>query len=351
MDTETSTGIPAKDLVSVIETKLYGTEEPEDTTDADVVGEDDDLPTGDDLPDADDTDADEDEEGSDLDDIAEEDLSLAAYLGVDEDKLTVAEDGSVALDTIVDGETTSVPLTELVKSYQVQGHVNNKSIALEGERKEFESTRNEVSTQLKERLEGVANLSKVLEEMVVEDYNGIDWDTLRTQDPAEWGALRQQFAEKAQRVQQAQTLMMEEGKRLIEEGQTTSTAREGEYLKGEVDKMIVNNPGWNDPKVMTEEVGSLRKFAMDSYGFDDNDMKLVTDNRLISLIQDAKKFREGTKQAKVKLEKRVPKAIKPGAAVKGKKQTANARAVKAKRGALRKSGSIQDTANLLVDRM
>jgi hypothetical protein len=360
MVTETATDKSMQDIATSIEDRMYpqqekaaelkAAEQEPLKEDDDVVVEDATLET-DELPETDDTES-ETDDGSDLENIANEDeLTLADYLGIDEDKLIVKDDGTVFLNAVIDGEAKEVPLSELATSYQMQGHVNNKSMALETERKEFQEVRNKAAAELTTRLEGVSALSKVMEEGLVKEFNGIDWDRLRAENPGEWTALRQDYAERAQEIQRAQALAQEESTRLrTEAAQEAETAHNAHTAK-QLDQMIVNNPTWSDENVMTKEVTGISKFAQETYGFTPDDMRLVTDSRLMSMIQDAKKFRDGIKGVEKKLLKNVPKFIKPGASKQVAAKTAKARAVKAKRGALRKSGSVQDTANLILDRM
>ena len=353
MDNVTATGNSMQDIAKRVEAALDNeaavVEEPKKVND-DVVLEDADLET-DELPEGDDTDS-ENDEGSDLDNIAsDEDLTLADYLGIAEDRLIVKDDGKVFLNAIIDGESKEVPLNELATSYQMQGHVNNKSMALEAERKEFLEIRNKAAAELQTRLEGVKALSKVMEDQLVGEYDSIDWNRLRAENPGEWTALRQDYAERAQEIQRAQALASEEATRIRQEAAKEAQVLYSEHIKKQLDQMITQNPTWQDPTVMTKEVSGISKFAQETYGFGPEDMKLVTDARLMSLIQDAKKFREGSKGIETKRDKPVPKFIKPGASKQVAASTAKARSVKAKRGALKKSGSVQDTANLILDRM
>ena len=133
----------AQGISSRVEDALFG----EDNT-AELNENHDDVASDDEeiLPGDDDTDS-EDDDGSDglEGELTEEELTLAGYLGIDEERLIVDEEGNISFNALVDGESKAVPLSELAKSFQLQGHVNNKSIALENERKEFEEQRNTVA--------------------------------------------------------------------------------------------------------------------------------------------------------------------------------------------------------------
>jgi hypothetical protein len=357
MDNETATNAhfdaPMQDITDRLESALYDDSEQNepDEIDEDVVSEDEEI-----LPEDDDTDA-EDEDGldSDLEDIADDDdgdLSLAEYLGVDEERLIVDDEGNLSFNAIIDGETKTVPLKDLTTSYQLQGHVNNKSIALENDRKEFEEQKNAVATQLSERVQGVSALAKMMEDEVVGDYASVDWDALRVQNPSEWSALRQEFAEKAKKVQDVQKLVLEEQQRLMTERQMEMQTNHQTHIKGELEKVILANPTWADEEVRKADQVKLRNFLESTYSFGKNDMQGVTDSRLISLIQDAQKYREGTKLAEGKKQKKVPKFRKPGAAKANANQLSKARRAKANKKAISDSGgSTNAIAASILDRM
>ena len=349
MGNETATDNSMQDITSRVEDQLFGSD---DATEQDILDTDVALDDDANLPESDDTDVDDSEGSDDLDDIAnEEELSLASYLGIEDDKLIVKDDGSVAFNAIIDGESKEVPLSDLATSYQLQGHVNNKSIALENERKEFVEQRDAAANELSTRLENVNSMTKMVEEQLVSEFNGIDWDRLRAENPSEWSAMRQEYAERAQKIQGIQSQVGAQQKELQGKQQEEASKNHQLHMQQEMQKMIVANPTWSNPEVMKAETTELKSFLGESYGFSEADMQYVTDSRLIGLIQDAKSFRQGKKEAEVKITKKVPKFQKPGTPKANSKQLAKARQAKAQKGALKSTGSIQDAASILLNRM
>lgn len=348
MENETATDQSAQDITSRIESALFDEAEvTEPVENEDEVAVEDEVT----LPETDDTDS-EEEDGSDLEDIAsDEDLSLADYLGIPEDRINVAEDGTVSMTAIIDGESKEVSLKDLASSFQLQGHVNNKSIALENERKELEAAKQQIATEYQSKLQNLESLTSAAEQQLVGDFNQIDWDRLRVENPAEWTALRQEFADKAQHIQNVQAQVKQEGKALLDQQQEKVNQQRQQHLQGEFTKMLESNPAWSDEVVRKKDMDEMRTFVTGQYGFTEQDLALVTDHRLINLIQDAKAYRNGKKAAETKIVKKVPKFQKPGATKAQHSATAKARSVKAKRAAVKKTGSTQDVANLILDRM
>lgn len=345
----TATDNSAQDISSRVEKALFGGDNTTELTEShdDVVSDDEEI-----LPEDDDTESEVDDGSGDLEDgLTEEDLTLAGYLGIDEERLIVGEDGSVSFNALIDGESKAVPLSELAKSYQLQGHVNNKSIALQNERKEFEEQRDTVAQVLQGKLEQVSNMTKLVEDQLLGDFNRIDWDRLRVENPSEWSALRQEYAEKAQKIQRMQSQISTGQSELQQKTQQEMQIKQQEHMQDQLQKLIADNPAWLDVEVMKTETSAMKSFLTETYGFTEDDLQYVTDHRLVNVIKDALAFRKGKKSAEIKITKTVPKFQKPGAPKGNAQSLEKARGVKARKLAVKKNGNVQNVANLLLDRM
>lgn len=340
-ETATSGEAEAQAINDRVEDRLFDTPEPETETEEEVLEDAEELPESDDPEST-------DEDGSE----EEDDYSLAGYLGVDEDRIVVnEEDGSVTFKAVIDGEEKLVPLNELTKSFQLQGHVNNQSMALSEQRKEFEASKAEVTAGLSTRVDGVIDMAKMVEQQLMAEFQGVDWDQLRTSDPGQWSVLRQEFADRAGQIQQMQSLAQQEKQRLHQEQQAQTLEQQKAHVANQARLLLDKNPEWSDTTKMESDILSIRTFLGSTYGFSDEDLQMVTDHRLISLIQDAKSYREGKKTVEAKKAKIVPKFQKPGASKSNATQLAKARKVKAQRAKAKSSGSVEDVASILLDRM
>lgn len=326
-----------------------GGENGDTETETDVVDLDDNG-----LPKVDDTDAAVDEpEVKDPEADADGDLTLASMLGLDDDKLEYDENNNVVFNAIIDGETHKVPVAELVKSYQLQGHVNNKSIALENDRKGFEQTRDQAYNELTVRLQGLNQLIKLNEDSLLADYQSVDWDTLRMTEPGEWAALQQQFKDKAQQINQVKQLAGQENQRMTQEQQQRQMQEQQARISAEFSKMMQDNPTWNDQAVMAKEIGGIGAFLRETYGFTDEEIANNVDARLMRMFKDAMAFRSGAKSIKEKqVPKNVPKFTKPGVASGDRPSLQKAREVKQQKDQIRKSGgSVDSIAAAITNRM
>ena len=340
-------GSGALDVESRIAAALSGNEGSDDDGEGgegDGEGEDDDLdPNKQTKPEP------EDEGAAGEDD----DQTLAAALGLPEDALEYDEEGNVVFNAVIDGEATKVKMQDLVKSYQLEGHVNKKSMQLESDRREFETTRDQAYNHLTQKITVANNLIGAVEQQLMGELQGIDWDTLRATDPAEWAATRQYYTERVQWLQQLKTQTGSMQKGLTEEQQKAQQDKYNAFMQGEVQKMIQDNPAWKDQAVMAKEVGEVGKFLVDKYGFTPDEIANHMDARMMRMVRDAMQFANGKDTLKTKkVPDNVPKFRTPGQQNANRRDTTKARQVKAQKEAIRKSGgSVDAIAASLVDRM
>lgn len=340
-------GSGALDVESRIAAALSGNEGTDDDGEGgegDGEGEDDDLdPNKQTKPEP------EDEGAAGEDD----DQTLAAALGLPEDALEYDEEGNVVFNAVIDGEATKVKMQDLVKSYQLEGHVNKKSMQLESDRREFETTRDKAYDHLTQKITVANNLIGAIEQQLMGELQGIDWDTLRATDPAEWAATRQYYTERVQWLEQLKTQTGSMQKGLTEEQQKAQQDKYNAFMQGEVQKMIQDNPAWKDQAVMAKEVGEVGKFLVDKYGFTPEEIANHMDARMMRMVRDAMQFANGKDTLKTKkVPDNVPKFRTPGQQNANRRDTTKARQVKAQKEAIRKSGgSVDAIAASLVDRM
>lgn len=283
----------------------------------------------------------------------DDDQTLAAALGLPEDALEYDDEGNVVFNAVIDGEATKVKMQDLVKSYQLEGHVNKKSMQLESDRREFETTRDQAYDHLTQKITVANNLIGAVEQQLIGELQGIDWDTLRATDPAEWAATRQYYTERVQWLEQMKTQTGSVQKGLTEEQQKAQQDKYNAFMHGEVQKMIQDNPAWKDQAVMAKEVGEVGKFLVDKYGFTPDEIANHMDARMMRMVRDAMQFANGKDTLKTKkVPDNVPKFRTPGQQNANRRDTTKARQVKAQKEAIRKSGgSVDAIAASLVDRM
>lgn len=295
----------------------------------------------------------EDEENAEQEDDVEVErvdaAELAQHLGLDESQLTYDEDGNLMVNVKVDGKESKASISDVIKSYQLQQHVNQKSMKLSEIQKEFEGEIVNVKRNLFTQHHYAVAASKLAEDMLVKDYNSIDWEGLKHANPAQYAVLRTDFSEKATALKQLQQRVASEAMMFLDGMQNEMTQADKDRIAEQRQLMLIDNPAWVNDNVRKKAQAELRDFVVKRYGFSEADMHLVTDRRLMQLIQDAHRYNVGKQKLAEQQRKQLPKFQKKGQNFKN--QTVKARTVKSANHAFRKSGTAEDLAKALESRM
>lgn len=257
-------------------------------------------------------DEDEDEESedgeTDLELVADGEVTWEGVLGVSEDQLSFDEDGNVSgFRTKVNGEEEIIKAADLIAGYQNNKHVTQKSQALSEATKAFDVQKGQVEQVYASKLETIDTLAKHFEGALIAEYDNVDWDKLRNEDPAEYAAARSDYAVKANQMKSIlEAINKDKATHQQETAESANVARQA-YLKTQYEKMVENNPAWSDENVLKAAHTEYKSFVQEQYGFGDAEWALVNDSRLIELIKDAKKYHAGAKVAERKRAKPVPK--------------------------------------------
>ena len=261
------------------------------------------------------------EEGdeTDLEAIAEDDSSWESVLGVSEDKLSFDDNGNIAgVKVKVDGEASTVGMEDLIAGYQTNKSVTQRSQAFAEEKKVFEGLREQVEQTYASKLQSVDALTAHFEKQLISEYDGVNWEELRVQNPAEYAAAKQDFSAKAGELQRIQEAIDSDRQGQEADAIEAQQVKAQAYLKSQYDLMIVKNPEWVDEKKLKLASTEFKTFVNENYGFTEQEFDSVFDARLIELIKDAQKYHNGAKVAAKKMIKPVPKFQKSRG--KGKKQ-------------------------------
>jgi hypothetical protein len=284
-------------------------------------------------------------------DIEVDPALVAQILGLDENGLIVDEDGVLYLQTKVDGELGKVTVKDLLKSYQTEAHVNNKSIALAEDRKQFELIKEAGIQEIKKSISEAAAVTQLMEQQLTSRFNSINWEALRVQNPAEWTAKRQEFTDQANLINQAKSQLGALIQGQYQQDLQAMSAAKQEALLREAEAVRAKLPSWSDPEVARQEHAALGNFLRDTYGFAPTDLDGVEDHRVLLMAIDAMKYKASQlgAEAATKKIKALPKLVKPGTRTNSDNP---AKVLDDKRKIrLKKSGSVHDAAQLILGRM
>lgn len=239
---------------------------------------------------------------------SEDEVTWESALGLDEGQLQYDEEGNVSgVNTKVNGQSDTIQMKDLIVGYQNNKSFTQKSQALAEERKEFDTNVGAIATEYKAKLESVEQLTTFLSDKLVQEFDGIDWDKLRTENPAEYAAARQDYSTKASELQRAQEAIAQEKTQQSEASNAEYTQGRQKYLGEQFEQMISNNPTWSNKETLNSDMEGIKSFMQEQYGFGENDFAGVDNARVIEVIKDAMAYRKGVKSATIKKAVPVPK--------------------------------------------
>lgn len=265
----------------------------------------------------------QEEVSEDAETIEEESLSLdeiAPYLGFESDRLDVNEEGELTLKVKVDGEESFAKLADIVKSYQLEGHLNKRNMEVAETQKALNQQKAELENKFTEKLQGLQDLAEVQSSQLLAEYNSVDWNELKEYDKAEYVAKREEFRERQEQIQKS-----------ILEVQKQRQAKEQEYMEAEFQKLPTTIPEWADRSTMQAEIKGISEW-MTGAGFSQEEQAKVYDSRQFAVLRKAWLYDELSK-TKPTVDNKVKKARKlvKGGVVKSRSQVNKANLDKLKK--------------------
>lgn len=216
---------------------------------------------------------------------------------------------SLPVTVKIDGQTKAVPLSEVLKSYQLEGHVNNKSIQLSEQQKAFEAEKAQAANYLRSQVTQAQQLGQLAQSELLSEYQRINWDGLKQADPAVWAAKQVEFSQRQaqinQHLQQASQLQAQEQQRTEQERLA--------QLPQERERLIQARPEWADAEKLKSDQTAMASYAR-QYGFTDAELSSVFDHRMMLVLHDAARYAQ-LQAAAPEAAKRVraaPQMAKPG---------------------------------------
>jgi hypothetical protein len=282
-------------------------------------------------------DTDQTDEPSQAEESPEYQLSdIAKLLGADESSLDVGEDGSVLVKTKIDGQEGKAKFQDLIKSYQLQGHVDKQVREAAEMRKAVEQQAQQIQQQMQvqQAIIGQSAELKAIESELAA-YQNVDWNTWYNNDPSE--------ASKASHMmQQLQTNYQRKQAEINQAAinfQNEFTQRQQQTLQAEFNSLLKAIPEWSDESKRSSESQAIQKY-LGEYGLDTMN---ITDHRHMLIVRDAMLYRQSQtgKDKTVKAVRSAPKIIKPGSSQPVNKQADNIKQLHAnvRTG---KTGSVRD---------
>lgn len=258
---------------------------------------------------------------------------LAEYLGFDADKLDSDEEGRLYIKTKVDGEEGRATLADLVKSYQLEGHLNKQNMEVAEKQKTLSAKMEALERQAQDRLQQLDDLANIAWNELNREYQSIDWRSLRSENPAEFAAMQADFQQRQQHIQKMHQSLTEQRNQAMQK----QTLAQQEFIAEQQKRLMSELPEWADENVATRERDDIRKYALGN-GFTADELNNVTDARHVVLLRKAMLYDnlQKTKASVTKQVKKAPKAARPGRSRDKSERDANS--LKQLRASIRKTG-------------
>jgi len=234
--------------------------------------------------------------------------AIADYLGVDIDKLDIGDDG-LLIKTKVDGEEGRAKFADMLKSYQLEGHLNKQNMEVAEQKKALQAREAEINQRLDDGLRQAEELSKIAYNELLSDYNSINWQELRSDDPAEYSAKMTDFQTRQSTIAQAYQNAVDQRSEIT----TTDTKALEAKAQEESRKLLQAFPKWSDPEVLNSEITKIGGYAK-NLGFSDEDIRSINDHRVYILLDKAAKY-DALEKKSPAIENKVrkaPKIVRPG---------------------------------------
>jgi hypothetical protein len=212
----------------------------------------------------------------------------------------------------IDGVETQVPLADVLKSYQLEGHVNNKSIEVSNQKAALEQERTQWQQAAQQALHQHQAMGNLALQMLNHDYQKIDWNNLRVNNPAEYAAMQTEFG---QRQQQIQGFLHQVDQTRQQEAQQQQAAMR-QTLAQENDKLMNARPEWRNPDAFTKDRDQMQQYAR-NLGFQDAELNAIYDHRYMLILSDAARYRalQAAAPQALKQVRQAPPMAKPGSRV------------------------------------
>lgn len=277
--------------------------------------------------------------------------ALASELGLDNDKLTLSEDGEIMVKLKVNGKDEQVDLKEAIAGTQYNKANEEKARVLADERKSFESERAQVAGAFTQRLEHVQGLGQMLEKKLMAEYQSVDWDRLRVTDPAEWTAKQVEFQRTQQELHQAGQAVGQQLRYAKEQEGAQEQQWRQQTLQHERAAMLDAVPEWQDESKMKGDLSEIVNYAKE-VGFSDEELQDVVFNRHVQMLRKAMLYDKGQTVAekKVKTAPKVQRASNGRFVSSSKKSKANKLIERAKnaKGANKRAAQHDAVASILM---
>jgi len=186
----------------------------------------------------------------------------------------------------IDGQERLVPLAEVLKNYQLDAHVTQRSQAVAEAQKQFETEREAAIGLYRQQLTQAKALGDLAQAQLMGEFQQINWTDLRTRDPVQWTALQLEFNNRSAAINQH----LREVAAAQEAQERQLREQQAQLLPKEREKMLEARPEWRDAAKFDSDRKSMSSYAK-NLGFTDAELSAIADHRYMQVLHDAASYR------------------------------------------------------------
>ncbi len=210
----------------------------------------------------------------------------------------------------VDGQESDVPLSDLVKSYGLERHFQAKSIAFAEAQKAWEAQQAQHKAAIEQQLTQAQTLGNLSRQQLLQEYQAIDWNRLRMENPTEWAVRNTEFNQRANAIDAHLAQVQQQAQQLQQQQLQQAQAE----LPKQREKLFEARPEWRDDTKFQAARGELTAYA-GKMGLSPAEIQSITDHRYVLILHDAARYAQLQAQApqKIKQVRAAPQIASPGA--------------------------------------
>lgn len=228
----------------------------------------------------------------------EEEESEEDENGEGEPTVTPLDEDATLVDIEIDGEAYEVNLTELKTGYLRQEEFTKRVTELEQKAAEFQEQVSEREVALQRELE----MAQVILAGDLSKYDKVDWERLKTDDPATYQQLRLEAIDAKESLQGLQN-RRNQIQSLHEEAQKIKQAV---HVKAQIELATKLMPEFKEAAFRD----GLIKYGKD-IGYTEDELYSMTDARQLLLLNQARLYAEGQVRRKEAVAKKATKELPP----------------------------------------
>jgi hypothetical protein len=295
----------------------------------------------------------ETDESTDDEGKQDNDVTWAKVLGVDESDVVLDANGDFkAIKIKINGEEQEVDLKTLKNGFQFEEYTRKKLGAFAEEKKQFEAQIAQQTADFQAKIAQAEQVSKFLEQKLLNGFNQVDWNELRATDPLEYARQWQHFQQQYAELEQIKEATGYESQQLQQMQAEQAMQQAMKASQQNIDRLVAAHPEWSDNQRMIADFNEYGEFYSKEYGIQNEEFAHVMlnmlnlDPRAVDVIRDAMAYRKAKDVGNKKVTN-APKFVKPGQSANTSKLAQLTRAAKTANGAQKHNTALAAVTELL----